>query len=151
MVSYRYLQGSDARRYCWEVHPTYQCRHARDRGEIAPRATVDQGTVSAAEILGCKPRMLESILHRVHGSHGARRRRSETGRLTEDCEICGARLTRLGYAHWIAASPDTGAEAARIKERLAVAVFVRVEGPWYATTKRTAHEWARERTSALRA
>lgn len=143
-MRYRYLPAGDGRRYCWATRATFRCPLAHDHESPEPPPAVTEAIVGAAELLGCDAGKLRSILERAHGSYETRRARDGRGRLTDRCERCGSRLTRLGFARWIAAPATTGGANGAIAARLG-ADFVRVEGPWYSTTQKEAAQWARSR------
>ena len=148
-MSYRYLTGSDGRRYCFSVHTNYRCRNAHETGRPEEPAR-QREVIDAADALACIPEKLTEILSRAHGNLGARRRRESDGRLTEDCDVCGRRLERLGFAYFIAARAPQDSSARRIAARLGASGYQRVEGPWHANTKRDARQWAHGRVDALK-
>jgi CO/xanthine dehydrogenase Mo-binding subunit len=141
---YRYFRGADRRRYCWATRPTFKCPLAHDHDHPTPAAAQSAALTEAAELLGCDPARLRSMLHRAHGSYATRRARDDSNRLTDRCAVCGAKLQRLGFARWIAANTAADTSIAAIANRLGDG-FVRVEGPWYSPTKTAASEWARSR------
>ncbi len=138
--NYVYISDGDGRRYCWERHPTYVCPHAT-HNETHDQ-TVPAGLAGAAEALACDVTLLSGILTRAHASLNAGRRRDSNDRLTEECAICGRRMQRPGFAYWVAAKAPKDSARFRIAQRLGGDPFERVEGPWYAKTKRDARAWA---------
>lgn len=146
---YRYILGADGRRYCWAVHPTFRCPNADLLGEPDAKGPRARELADASAALGCDAALLVRLLSRAHNLLSGERRRDDRKRLTEDCAICGRRMSRLGFAYWIAAVASHDSPAARIQVRLGGDSFERIEGPWYAGTKSDARAWARGRISAL--
>jgi len=146
---YRYILGADGRRYCWAVHPTFKCPNADLPAEPAAQGARALELAEGSAALRCDAALLVRVLSRAHGLLAGERRRDDRSRLTEDCAICGRRMSRLGFAYWIAAIAPHDSPAARIQARRGGAGFERVAGPWYAGTKSDARAWARGRISAL--
>lgn len=145
--SYRYYEGTDGRRYCWSLVPSFRCPVGAVEHSTIGAYVLTPAIEQAAQALDVDPQYLARSV-----KHSAERARVG-GKLTEDCNACGHRLERLGFAYWIAAKQTPGDSSVSIAIRLGVhgrSGFVMVEGGWYAKTKNDAKAWAWGRVKLLR-
>lgn len=145
--SYRYYQGAPGVRFCFAVHPTFQCPLAMHSPD-AIRADVR----AAAELLGTDAGGLGVAIARGHRSVGTRQR-DLAGKLTDRCDSCGAKMDRPGFATWVKTDLADG------EDELGIGVRRNLFGgrPWrqtptrYFDTKAEAREWALEEARTSKA
>lgn len=135
--SYWYIEGADGRHYCYAKDLSVECP-VGSMGRLG-----DILELAAAEVGIDEAFMLRKL------QHSAGRKR-ENGKLTDLCDACGHKLTRLGFRYWIEGPPPKDADGMALVGRtinlaMGGSGFTIVEGPWYAKTKKAAQAWARMR------
>jgi hypothetical protein len=133
--AYHFYAGAGGERFCYAAAATYRCPVG---SEDEPKLLA----ASAAALLHCDAAKLAKILEKAH--HVSIRERDESGKLTETCRACGARLERVGFAAWQEHDRDD-AVGERIASRLGFGPpSEQVGARRYFERKRDAMEWARE-------
>lgn len=149
--AYHYYAGADGAQFCYAAQPTYRCPLAEPSEEGAGRPNESSQLVAAADALTVDPGKLAGVLKRAHASYRAGRERTEEGRLTDTCRVCGARMERVGFAAWHQA-PDPVEYRQQIAKRLGYVAATRQVGRRrYFDRKREAMEWAHEEAKISRA
>lgn len=153
-----YLSGPAELRFNWAKKPTFECPNA-DPVTYRPSDvdgedgtwTVDREEIAAAATaIGADPVMLGRLLRQRHASLAAGRL-SVDGALTDQCAICGTRMTRKGFRAWIDAPTDDPASQ-RISGRLGLGPVRTTRRTTWHRSKREAEAWARhERARAIAA
>jgi hypothetical protein len=131
-MSYWYYEGPDDRHFCWAKAPTFVCENAEGlREEDAERIAVELGITK-----------IDEIIANAHRRAAVSLRERVDGKLTDSCRVCGAKLTRKGFAAWEERPADPTSSKARIGARLGLHSHERVGTTRYFRTKAKAKAWA---------
>lgn len=107
--NYRYWDGPEGTRYCFNIEPTFICPNAEPvkphkidwpEGDEHTWTSPPENVRQAAHLLGMQPVKLGNMIRKAHQSFTHTRERID-GKLTNRCACCGTKMDRLGFRVWI--------------------------------------------------
>jgi hypothetical protein len=149
-----YMDAPGDRRFNWNKQPTYVCPLGdpldfpeRVEGEEPGPPVLKPESATRFEegamYMACDPILLAKAVRKAHHSFTAGRRRDESGALTDECAVCGARMNRLGFRAWEDVPRHDDKMGQRVAARLGMDLPRKVLRSRYFRTKKQAEAWAR--------